>query len=950
MLARDGDGALRQLIIRNVRCVPTIPDTLISVDQLWDDARVDTVFRDVRSVLLPGDDTPSRRFPFQRERGLNVWHAIGNARDPAQPFASLFQSGSALNVHSVRATSHVTSLSADAAAAVFHRRLHVGTNRIRRLPILTADAPETLMSAAPVPCNACMEANAPHLTHSGTSYKPSYPGRLVHADIAGPFVLTTHGSFRYVLVLVDDHSRFKAVYCLQKKSDAPKMIRRFIASLNALLNKGKVKPTQIVGSLHSDNAGEFLSREFQEFLDQELVSHTTCPPHIHQLNGVAERAIRSIMEATRAAITASGAPLGFWNYALQHSVDVLNRTTGPPDSDRSAYEALTGNKPYILPILPYGCRMWACKPRPAYSKTRMEGRAWLGVNLGRSAEIPGAYHIWVPSIGRIVTTSDAYADETFMPWLPEGEQRVSAPVPHAVTDSGDQPPGVPPTTAAPQTHSASPDVPATLPQAYSDATSRTSSRAASSRTVLLLFSGPYARPDGVAAFLQRLGLQAVQVDCDATHGGGTAHDLRDDTFYQSILQRCHDGDFIAVLAAPPCSTFSVARFFDRIAAAVRAGRDPPKDPGPPPVRTRGAHIAGLPDLSPGRRKEAETANLLVKRTAAILLAASHSGAEWILENPADRGDRSTSLFLEARHAPLWEMPEIKALAADESLGTESVTFPLCAFGAAVQKYTTFLATSRLATLLRPLNSLKCTHKNHDQQVGGQEVDGVWSSAAHAAYPPDLNLLLARLFASLVFPVATVVDRSSEAEKHIKPSRLRSQEHIDLDIAGEDQTPDTPASSTTPVAHAAATEPPSPVPMTLDISEPPSLPHPKPPPKKAVQFDRAANRSKLDAGKRHGEAGSPIATRSRASRSGNLLIMRAASRGLSSFPPFAITGCARKLSSISSDPRSRREALADDATGWSAAERKELNNHQSNGSWVPERRSSVPAGRKLVRLI
>ena len=40
------------------------------------------------------------------------------------------------------------------------------------------------------------------------------------------------------------------------------------------------------------DAGEFLSGEFNEFLDSELITRTTCPPHVHQLNGVAERAIR----------------------------------------------------------------------------------------------------------------------------------------------------------------------------------------------------------------------------------------------------------------------------------------------------------------------------------------------------------------------------------------------------------------------------------------------------------------------------------------------------------------------------------------------------------------------------------------------------------------------------------------------------------------------------------
>eukprot|EP00965_Chrysotila_dentata_P140751 4652953-Pleurochrysis_carterae.AAC.1 len=64
-----------------------------------------------------------------------------------------------------------------------------------------------------------------------------------------------------------------------------------------------------------------------------------------------------------------------------------------------------------MSILPFGCRAYAVKPRVAYSKSSMDARAWVGVNLGRSVLSPGAYNIWVSSANRIVVTSDVYFDE-----------------------------------------------------------------------------------------------------------------------------------------------------------------------------------------------------------------------------------------------------------------------------------------------------------------------------------------------------------------------------------------------------------------------------------------------------------------------------------------------------------------------------------------------------------
>eukprot|EP00965_Chrysotila_dentata_P155418 5134539-Pleurochrysis_carterae.AAC.1 len=61
-----------------------------------------------------------------------------------------------------------------------------------------------------------------------------------------------------------------------------------------------------------------------------------------------------------------------------------------------------------MSILPFGCRAFAVKPRNAYSKSRLDTRAWVGMNLGRSTSTPGAYHIWVPSEHKTVLTSEAY--------------------------------------------------------------------------------------------------------------------------------------------------------------------------------------------------------------------------------------------------------------------------------------------------------------------------------------------------------------------------------------------------------------------------------------------------------------------------------------------------------------------------------------------------------------
>eukprot|EP00965_Chrysotila_dentata_P185092 6110880-Pleurochrysis_carterae.AAC.1 len=61
-------------------------------------------------------------------------------------------------------------------------------------------------------------------------------------------------------------------------------------------------------------------------------------------------------------------------------------------------------------IMPFGCKAFAVKPKPAVLKTRMDSLAWVGVNLGRNSRSPGAFNVFVPGL-RVVVTSDVYFDE-----------------------------------------------------------------------------------------------------------------------------------------------------------------------------------------------------------------------------------------------------------------------------------------------------------------------------------------------------------------------------------------------------------------------------------------------------------------------------------------------------------------------------------------------------------
>ena len=917
LMVRDRHRKLRRVILRNVRCVPTFTDTLVSVDQLWEDASIEARFAGTCAICVPTQAGHcAMELPFQRREGLFQWAVLPTRRSSDDTPCRTDETARCLkaHIHRAHATSHITALPPAEASAAVHRRLHINHEYLKRLPSITSDAPQSLKKAEPHSCEHCTEANATHLPHKGAKYRPSHVGRLVHGDIVGPFKRSHGRGFQYMLVLVDDHSRFLAVRLLRRKSEALSGVRSFVAELNAKLNRGSPETRRAVGTLHTDNAGEFLSREFAEFLDAEVMDQTLCPPHVHQLNGTAERAIRSIMQQVRSNLVASGAPITFWPYAALHAVDVLNRVRCPPGSDKSCYEMLTGEKPAIMDIMPFGCRAYAVKPTSNVRKTQIEPHAWVGINLGLEADTPGAYNVWLPDVGRKVVTSEVYFDEGLMPWRPKADQRIGPVLPTRSPPpdlDSSSPPNLsgPANTNSTETSTSSVDVPSSLPEAFDRATKGDHAKARASRKVLLLFSGPKRRPDGLAAFLARFGIDAVMIDADPENGGDASDDILSDEVYDRLMKNVKAGVFLAIVAAPPCSTFSISRFIDG-----------PKGKGAPVVRTR-KHIRGIPKVDPKHRRELVLANSIVARTAGLLAAAHEVGTQWIIENPADRGDpASHRIWLHDDHGPLWIMPEIIALA--RVCSASSCTFPMCAFSSPWQKYTTLTFSAGFEEWLAPLNKLSCEHASHAEPAGGQNTNGEWQSARAAAYPADFNFYLARAIAALASPNvkptplarSTEVPKEDSIETRARELRLPAPPNVAPNSDKPDSKPQAPNTRGFPNLTATndrniLEKESRSIDFTdvTDDNDPPPSPGTKGGRTKPEPFKRTLGAY-------------PLRNRLRA------LLAKPSQR----------------------DPKTRSEAMAQDSEGWLSSERKEINNHLTNKTFEIIDRSEVPSGRKLVR--
>ncbi|GKA04295.1 retrovirus-related pol polyprotein from transposon TNT 1-94 [Tanacetum coccineum] len=142
-------------------------------------------------------------------------------------------------------------------------------------------------------CSAC---------ERGKSKKASHPLKLVpsdhsklellHMDLCGPMRVASINGKKYILVIVDDYSRYTWVYFLHSKDETPEIIKKFIAQ--AQLNyKAKVC------KIRTDNGTEFKNATLKAHYEKLGIMQQFSTARTPQQNGVVERRNRTLVEAAR---------------------------------------------------------------------------------------------------------------------------------------------------------------------------------------------------------------------------------------------------------------------------------------------------------------------------------------------------------------------------------------------------------------------------------------------------------------------------------------------------------------------------------------------------------------------------------------------------------------------------------------------------------------------------
>nr|GEW59569.1 retrovirus-related Pol polyprotein from transposon TNT 1-94 [Tanacetum cinerariifolium] len=132
-------------------------------------------------------------------------------------------------------------------------------------------------------CSSCELSKAKRSSFKSKAV-PSSKGRLklLHMDLCGPMRLTSINGKKYILVIVDDYSRYMWTLFLCSKDETPEVLKDFLTMIQRNLQA-------LVITVRTDKGTEFLNKTLNEFFKEEGIEHQTSIARTPEQNGVVER-------------------------------------------------------------------------------------------------------------------------------------------------------------------------------------------------------------------------------------------------------------------------------------------------------------------------------------------------------------------------------------------------------------------------------------------------------------------------------------------------------------------------------------------------------------------------------------------------------------------------------------------------------------------------------------
>ncbi|KAK3006344.1 hypothetical protein RJ639_017493 [Escallonia herrerae] len=227
-------------------------------------------------------------------------------------------------------------------------------------------------------------------------------------DLMGPTRTLSYSGFRYMMVIVDDFSRYSWVYFLNEKNEAFSKFLEFESTIKREFGS-KIR------CLRTDNGGEFMSSEFLQHCEAEGINRQMTCPKTPQQNGVVERKIGHMSQVSLSWLHSKNLPRELWAEAMRCACHVINRLP-PWLGIKSPFELLYNVKPNVSHLRVFGsiCFVHVSKSDRTKLDPKSKKCLFIGYDLNRKG-----WRCMDPVTKRCITSRNVVFDEVSLYYSPQ---------------------------------------------------------------------------------------------------------------------------------------------------------------------------------------------------------------------------------------------------------------------------------------------------------------------------------------------------------------------------------------------------------------------------------------------------------------------------------------------------------------------------------------------------
>nr|GFA70193.1 putative ribonuclease H-like domain-containing protein [Tanacetum cinerariifolium] len=191
-------------------------------------------------------------------------------------------------------------------------------------------------------CSSCELGKAKRKSfHAKTTPSSKRRLQLLHMDLYGPIHVASINGKRYVLLIVDDYSRYTWTHFLRSKDETPKVLIDFLR----LVQIGLQAQVRIV---QTDKGTKILNQTLHAYFAAEGILHQTSVARTPEQNDVVERRNCTFVEAAQTMLSVTNVPLFFWAEAIDTACFTQNCSLVIPRHEKTPYHIINDRKPSAL--------------------------------------------------------------------------------------------------------------------------------------------------------------------------------------------------------------------------------------------------------------------------------------------------------------------------------------------------------------------------------------------------------------------------------------------------------------------------------------------------------------------------------------------------------------------------------------------------------------------------